>query len=228
MSDTTAAIPLISARGLSKSYGKGRARVDVLRGLGLDVYKGEFLAVMGPSGCGKSTLLHLLGLMTPPDAGTVAFDGAAAPSSAWGRTAIRRDRIGFIFQRFNLIGVLSARANVDISLRVRGRRDDGLAGELFERLGLSDVAGRKPGQLSIGEQQRVAVVRALAHRPDLLLADEPTGNLDSANATSLLDVFREINRQGQTIVMITHSSEAAQAARRVVTMKDGKLFDHKP
>jgi putative ABC transport system ATP-binding protein len=229
LSDTNVRIPLVSARGLSKSYGKARARVEVLRGLDLDVYKGEFLAVMGPSGCGKSTLLHLLGLMTTPDAGTVAFDGVVAPASPWGRTGIRRDRIGFLFQRFNLIGVLSAKANVAISLRVRGRRDDGLAAELFERLGLSDVVARKPGQLSIGEQQRVAVVRALAHRPDLLLADEPTGNLDSANATSLLDVFREINRlQKQTIVMITHSAEAAQAAGRVVTMRDGKLLDHNP
>ncbi|MCY2931904.1 MAG: ABC transporter ATP-binding protein [Planctomycetota bacterium] len=228
MSDTNAANPLVSARGLCKGYGKGRARVEVLRGLDLHVNKGEFLAVMGPSGCGKSTLLHVLGLMTAPDAGSVCFDGVAAPARAGGRTAIRRDRIGFVFQRFNLIGVLSARANVAISLRVRGRRDDGLAGELFERLGLSEVAARKPGQLSIGEQQRVAVVRALAHRPDLLLADEPTGNLDSANATGLLDVFREINRQGQTIVMITHSPEAAQAAGRIVCMRDGKLFDHNP
>lgn len=226
MSDMNAAIPLVSARGLCKSYGKGRARVEVLRGLDLDVHKGEFLAVMGPSGCGKSTLLHVLGLMTAPDAGGLAFDGVPAPAGARGRTAIRRDRIGFVFQRFNLIGVLSAAGNVTISLRVRGRRDDGLTGELFERLGLSDLAGRKPGQLSIGEQQRVAVVRALAHRPDLLLADEPTGNLDSANATGLLDVFREINRQGQTIVMITHSPEAAQAAGRIVCMRDGKLFDH--
>ena len=229
MSDTTARIPLVSARGLCKSYGKGRARVEVLRGLDLEVYPGEFLAVMGPSGCGKSTLLHVLGLMTAPDAGTVAFDGVSAPRSPGGRTAVRRDRIGFVFQRFNLIGVLSAAGNVAISLRVRGRRDDGLAGELFDRLGLRDVVARKPGQLSIGEQQRVAVVRALAHRPDLLLADEPTGNLDSANATSLLDVFGEINRlRGQTIVMITHSAEAAQAAGRVVYMRDGKLFDHTP
>jgi putative ABC transport system ATP-binding protein len=184
---------------------------------------------MGPSGCGKSTLLHVLGLMTPPEAGVVMFDSRPVSLDAAGRTAIRRDRIGFVFQRFNLIGVLSAADNVAISLKVRRRRDDGRAAELFETLGLRDVVHRRPGQLSIGEQQRVAVVRALAHRPDLLLADEPAGNLDSANATHLLEIFRQVNRQDrQTIVMITHSAEAARAADRIVYMKDGQLLDDKP
>jgi len=220
---------LLTARGLVKSYGSGRARVQVLRGLDLDVRRGEFLAVMGPSGCGKSTLLHVLGLMTPPEAGVVMFDSRPVSLDAAGRTAIRRDRIGFVFQRFNLIGVLSAADNVAISLKVRRRRDDGRAAELFETLGLRDVVHRRPGQLSIGEQQRVAVVRALAHRPDLLLADEPAGNLDSANATHLLEIFRQVNRQDrQTIVMITHSAEAARAADRIVYMKDGQLLDDKP
>jgi putative ABC transport system ATP-binding protein len=139
---------------------------------------------------------------------------------------LRRTQIGFVFQRFNLLGVLSAADNVAISLRVRRLTADGRVAELFERLGIAHVARRKPGQMSIGEQQRVAVARALAHRPALLLADEPTGNLDSDNGRALLDVFRLMNRQeNQTVVMITHSEEAARCADRVVHMKDGRILD---
>ena len=213
------------ARGLHKSLGKGRARLHVLRGLDLTVRRGEFLAVMGPSGCGKSTLLGVLGLITPPDEGTVTINGLAITDGEAARTTLRR-RIGFIFQRFNLLGVLSAADNVAISLRVRGLKTDGAAAELFEALGVAHVARRKPAEMSVGEQQRVAVVRAMAHRPDLLLADEPTGNLDSENAAGLLELFRQINhRRRQTIVMITHSAEAAGYADRVVHMKDGKILD---
>ncbi len=218
---------ILVASGLHKSFGKGAARVHVLRGLNLAVRRSEFLAVMGPSGCGKSTLLHVLGFMTPPDEGEVVLDGRDAGASESARNAIRRTRIGFVFQRFNLLGVLSAADNVAISLRVRGvSPSDDRADELFEALGVANVARRKPGQMSIGEQQRVAVVRALAHRPALLLADEPTGNLDSASATALLELFRQINRRdGQTVVMITHSAEAAACADRVVHMKDGRILD---
>jgi ABC-type lipoprotein export system ATPase subunit len=181
---------------------------------------------MGPSGCGKSTLLHVLGLMTPPDAGTIRLDGSVVPAAAGARTVLRRKQIGFVFQRFNLLGVLSAADNVAISLRVRGLRADGRVRELFETLNLTEVVHRKPGQLSVGEQQRVAVVRALAHRPALLLADEPTGNLDSENGAALLDIFRRMNRkEHQTIVMITHAAEAAERADRIVRMKDGILLD---
>ena len=217
---------ILVATSLHKSFGKGRARVHVLRGLDLTVGRGEFLAVMGPSGCGKSTLLHVLGLMTPPEAGEIHIAGQPSPSRPSERTALRRSQIGFVFQRFNLLGVLTATDNVAISLRVRGLRTDGRVRELFEALGVSHVAGRKPSQMSMGEQQRVAVVRALAHRPALLLADEPTGNLDSENSSALLDIFREMNsRQGQTIVMITHSAQAADRADRIVHMKDGILRD---
>ncbi|MGB2824440.1 MAG: ABC transporter ATP-binding protein [Phycisphaerae bacterium] len=217
---------ILTATDLHKSFGRGRARVHVLRGLLLAVRRGEFLAVMGPSGCGKSTLLHLLGLMTAPDSGLIALNGRGVGTSPSALNALRRKHVGFVFQRFNLLGELSAADNVAISLRVRGLRGDGHAAELFGTLGVSHVAGRKPSQMSIGEQQRVAVVRALAHRPALLLADEPTGNLDSASSEALLDHFRRINRQdGQTIVMITHSAEAAGYADRVVHMKDGKIVD---
>jgi putative ABC transport system ATP-binding protein len=217
---------ILTATNLHRSFGRGRARVHVLHGLALAVRRGEFLAVMGPSGCGKSTLLHLLGLMDRPDAGEIALDGRIVPDAEAARNALRRTQIGFVFQRFNLLGELSAADNVRISLRVRGLRDNGRTEALFEALGVAHVARRKPGQLSIGEQQRVAVARALAHRPMLLLADEPTGSLDSARSESLLGHLRRINRQeAQTIVMITHSAEGAAHADRVVHMKDGRIVD---
>ena len=219
---------ILAARGLHKAFGAGPARVDVLRGLDLTLRRGEFLAVMGPSGCGKSTLLHVLGLMTPADAGTVRIDGrdaSALPEAA--RAAIRRRKLGFIFQRFNLLGVLSGRDNILLSLRIRGLRADGDVDDLLEAMGVAGVARRKPGHLSIGEQQRIAVARALAHRPEILLADEPTGSLDSANSAALLDLIADANRRrGQTVVMITHSADAAAAAGRVVHMKDGRLLDN--
>jgi putative ABC transport system ATP-binding protein len=165
-----------------------------------------------------------MGLMDSPDAGRIVFQGRDVNGSASQRTMLRRRSIGFVFQRFNLLGELSAADNVRISLRVRMVSDDGRAGELFEKLGIAHVLRRKPGQMSIGEQQRVTVVRALAHRPALLLADEPTGNLDSANSRILLEHLRQINRQdAQTIVMITHSAEAAGFADRVIFMKDGQI-----
>jgi putative ABC transport system ATP-binding protein len=222
---------ILTATGLHKSFGQGPARVHVLRGLDLTVRRGEFLAVMGPSGCGKSTLLHVLGMMTPTDTdpggrpmGSIILDGEQTPNVEAVRSGIRRAKIGFVFQRFNLLTVLTAADNVAISLRVRGLRADGRVKELFEAMGVWHVAGRKPGQMSIGEQQRVAVVRALAHRPAMLLADEPTGNLDSDSAAALLELFRRMNRQeGQTTIMITHSADAATYADRVVRMKDGKI-----
>ena len=216
---------ILSAVGLDKSFGKGAARVHVLRGLSLAVRRGEFLAVMGPSGCGKSTLLHVLGLMTPADAGAMSVEGRKVTNSGRQRNILRRKVFGFVFQRFNLLGALSAGDNVDISLRVRGMKPEGYTRELFETMGVAGVASRKPSKMSIGEQQRVAVVRALAHRPAVVLADEPTGNLDSANSQALLGLFRQINRENrQTIVMITHSHEAAAAADRVVLMKDGRII----
>jgi putative ABC transport system ATP-binding protein len=215
---------ILVAEGVEKSYGRGAARVEVLRGLDLAVGRGEFVSVMGPSGCGKSTLLHVLGLITPPDGGCVAIDGERVGATDAARTALRRRRIGFVFQRFNLLEVLSAADNVRVSLRVRGVSADGRVAALFERMGVSHVMARKPAQMSVGEQQRVAVVRALAHAPAILLADEPTGNLDSQNSADLLELFRELNRhEGQTVVMITHSPHAAAYAHRTVHMKDGKL-----
>ena len=225
---------ILEGRALEKSFGQGPAKVKVLHGLDLAARAGEFLAVMGPSGCGKSTLLHVLGLMTPTDPdpatgnrlGTVHICGRAVGSGRGERTTLRREKIGFVFQRFNLLGQLTAADNVAISLRIRGLKGDGRADELFETMGVSHVRRRKPGQMSIGEQQRVAAVRALAHGPAILFADEPTGNLDSQSSAALLELFQKLNRrEGQTIVMITHSDQAAGYADRIVHMKDGRLTD---
>ncbi len=220
---------ILVGAGLRKSFGRGDRRVEVLHGLDLQVRRGEFVAVMGPSGCGKSTLLHLLGLMTPPDAGQIQILGQDVPPRGSMRTQLRRRAIGFVFQRFNLLGVLSARDNIHLSLRVRGLANAAThkhVETLFETMNISHVAARKPGEMSIGEQQRVAVVRALAHQPALLLADEPTGNLDSENGGALLELFQAVHeRDGQTIVMITHSAEAARYADRTLHMRDGRLTD---
>lgn len=216
---------ILVASDLHKSYGRGPARNYVLRGLDLTVRRGEFLAVMGPSGCGKSTLLHVLGLITPPDSGRIVLNGGEVPSAERGRNLLRRRHIGLVFQRFNLIGVLSAADNVAIWLRVRGLSPNGRILPLLEELGIAHLSDRKPSEMSVGEQQRVAVARAIAHEPDLLLADEPTGSLDSANAAALLELLRDLNRRrGQTTVMITHSPEAAACADRVAHMKDGRLL----
>jgi len=218
---------ILTAEALHKSYGHGRGRVEVLHGLDLAVRQGEFLAIMGPSGCGKSTLLHVLGLITSQDSGRVTIGSREAPRSNRIRTELRRKTIGLVFQRFNLISVLSAEDNVNMSLRVRGIRPDGRTGELLESLGVSHVARRKPGEMSIGEQQRVAVARALAHRPKVLLADEPTGSLDSTSGHALMEILQQANRDdNQTIVMITHSAELASFADRTVYMQDGILVDH--
>jgi putative ABC transport system ATP-binding protein len=219
--------PILEARGLQKSFGRGSGRVHVLRGLDLKVRRGEFLAVMGPSGCGKSTLLHLLGLMATPDAGEVIVDGRSANGlGERARARIRRERIGFVFQRFNLLGVLSGFDNIMLSLRIRGRADARRAGELLEYMGVADAAGRKPAEMSVGQQQRVAVARAVAARPDLVLADEPTGSLDSQNRAAMLELLGRVNREsGQTIVMITHSAGVAAAAERIAYMQDGRILD---
>ena len=218
---------ILVATGLHKSFGKGAGRVHVLRGLDLTVQRGEFLAVMGPSGCGKSTLLHVLGLMTAADEGEISLNGRRVPLSESVRNSLRRTQIGFVFQRFNLLGVLSAAENVAMSLRVRGVRDEpGRVAGLLGAMGVGHVARRKPAQMSVGEQQRVAVVRSLAHRPALLLADEPTGSLDSDNSDALLALLQTANcGENQTIVMITHSVKVAAYAGRVVQMSDGKIRD---
>ena len=218
--------PIVQVRGLCKDYRDGDATAHVLRGIDLTIERGEFVAIMGPSGCGKTTLLNTLGLMTPAtSAERLVIDGVNyLPLSDPQRTQVRRERIGFVFQRFNLLGTLSARRNIELALRLRGMSLDGAVDDVIGQVSLAEVAHRKPAHLSIGEQQRAAIARAMVCRPKLLLADEPTGNLDSGNAAAVVDLFRRFHaRWGMTVVMITHSRECAASADRVLQMKDGRL-----
>ncbi len=214
--------------GIHKSYRTGSVETPVLHGLDLTLRRGEFVLVMGPSGCGKSTLLHILGLMmAPTQADALTIDGVDVLGlSDAGRTRLRRGNIGFVFQRFNLLPVISAADNIRLAMRLGGVRPDGRAEALLERFGLAAKADRKPGALSMGEQQRVAIARAVARNPAILLADEPTGNLDSENAQQVVNLLGELNRRdGQTVVMITHNEHCATSADRVIHMKDGRFLD---
>jgi len=219
---------MIDVRGVRHAYRQGGVIEPVLHGIDLQVRRGEFVVIMGPSGCGKTTLLNILGLMMPPtQAERVRIGGVETLGlSDAARTRLRRDLLGFVFQRFNLLPTITARDNVALPLRIRGQEVDGQVADLLTRIGLADVAGKKPGQLSVGQQQRFALARALIARPALLLADEPTGNLDSANARAVLDLLNDFHRVwGQTIVMITHNHSLAVAADRVLHMADGRLHE---
>jgi len=220
--------PILRAEGICKDYRDGDRVCRVLRDVQLAVERGEFVAVMGPSGCGKTTLLNVLGLMFPPtEAGCLRLDGTDCLTLAdRQRNALRREKIGFVFQRFNLLGAISAAGNIRLAMRLKGVETDGQVDELLDRVELGGLGHRKPGRLSVGEQQRVAIARAVACRPAVLLADEPTGNLDSANARNILDLFRRIHDEdGLTVVMITHNPQCAAAADRVMHMADGRLVD---
>jgi putative ABC transport system ATP-binding protein len=218
---------LLRTRDLRMVYHVGHVVVEALRGVDIDVGRGEFVAIMGPSGCGKSTLLHLLGGLARPTAGEVVVDGiliSVAKDNE--RTRVRREKIGFVFQRFNLLPTLSVRGNLEIACQIQGRQVPSRARvrELLEMVGLPHKEGMKPLDLSAGEQQRIAIARALVNHPAILLADEPTGNLDSVNSRLILELFRDLNRRhAQTIVMITHNPEAAAFAHRTIEMKDGHV-----
>ncbi len=217
---------IVQARDLCKDYRDGDAIAHVLRSVDLTIKRGEFVAIMGPSGCGKTTLLNALGLMTPvTSAERLVVDGRdCLRLSDSERTKVRRERIGFVFQRFNLLSTLSARRNVELALQLRNVPLDGQVDDVIGQVGLAEVAHRKPAHLSIGEQQRAAIARAVACRPKLLLADEPTGNLDSENAAAVIDLFKHFHEAWDvTVVMITHSPECAASADRVLVMKDGRL-----
>jgi putative ABC transport system ATP-binding protein len=219
---------MIDVRDLHHAYTHGGVVEPVLHGIGLHVQRGEFVVVMGPSGCGKTTLLNIIGLMlTPTRAETVRVAGCETLGLDEAlRTRLRRDALGFVFQRFNLLRTISVRRNVALPLGLRGMAADGPVDDLLARVGLAGMAHKKPGQLSVGQQQRVAIARAVVGRPALLLADEPTGNLDSANAAAVLDLLSEVHRaDGQTIVMITHNEQLAVQADRVLHMRDGRILD---
>jgi putative ABC transport system ATP-binding protein len=219
--------PILTAKSLSKTYRSNGASVNALNGVDLALKAGEFVAVMGPSGCGKSTLLHLLGGLDRPTSGEIYLKGERVDGLSEARWAtLRRKSVGFVFQFFNLIGNLTVADNVELPALLAGtsygeaRR---LRGALLKDLDLSDKAGSVPSQLSGGQQQRVALARALINQPTILLADEPTGNLDSQNTAGVLSLLRKANAQGQTILIVTHDPRVASVADRVVMMRDGKI-----
>ncbi len=222
----TASRLMIRVRGLQKIYHVGDVEVPALRGVDLDVSRGEFLAVIGPSGSGKSTLFHILGGLAPPTAGEIFIDEVDLRGLTENqRTELRQKKIGFVFQKYNLLPTLTARDNIEIAqtLSKTYSPPPGFA-EILQLLGISHRLDHKPRALSGGEQQRVAIARALVNQPAILLADEPTGNLDTANSNAVLEILRDLNeRTGQTILMITHNPEAAAFADRTVSMRDGRI-----
>ena len=221
--------PVLEIIDLKMVYHVGKVDVHALRGISLSVGAGEYLAIMGPSGCGKSTLLHVVGGMLQPTSGQVMIDGEDLTTMRDSdRTDLRRRKIGFVFQRFNLFPTLSADGNLKLAERIYSNGNNGgdpkRRLEVLKLLGLEEKINHKPLELSGGEQQRVAIARAIINRPAILLADEPTGNLDSENSQIVLEMLRDLNKEfGQTIIMITHNPEAAAKADRVIEMRDGHL-----
>jgi putative ABC transport system ATP-binding protein len=220
---------LIRLEGLTKVFYTDEVETHALSGIHLTIRKGEFVAIAGPSGCGKSTLLSILGLLDSPTQGTYTLAGNSVQSLKFGeRARIRNREIGFIFQSFNLIGDLTVFENVELPLTYRGmkagERKQGVA-EALERVGMAHRGKHLPSQLSGGQQQRVAVARALVGRPLILLADEPTGNLDSRNGEAVMDLLRELHRGGATVCMVTHDPRFARFADRTVHLFDGRVVE---
>ena len=218
---------MIETRDLRKTYLVGKVQVPALRGVDLTVPRGEFLSIIGPSGSGKSTLFHIIGGLTPPTAGEVRVGGEdLAKMSDADRTRLRKQTVAFVFQKFNLLPNLTARDNIGVARYISGRdaQPDPEFNEVLRLLGIAGRLDHKPNALSGGEQQRVAIARAVVNKPAILLADEPTGNLDTENSKTVLAVLRDLNeRLGQTILMITHNPEAAAYGHRTVSMRDGKI-----
>jgi putative ABC transport system ATP-binding protein len=220
--------PILKSSDLWKIYRIGKVEVAALRGVQIEVFPGDFVSIMGPSGCGKSTLLHVLGGLARATRGKILLDGndlSAMNDSA--RTQLRRHKVGFVFQRFNLLPTLDARGNIALAQHIHGDGFDPHRFEVVTRmLGINGRLHHRPSELSGGEQQRVALARAIINEPKIVLADEPTGNLDTKNSENVLGLLRQLNRDlGQTIVMITHNPEAAAYGNRVLHMRDGIVVD---
>jgi putative ABC transport system ATP-binding protein len=224
--------PIIEISGLRKIYRVGRVDVEALRGVDLDVGRGEFVSIVGPSGSGKSTLFHIVGGLTPATSGVVRISGqeVGAMSDAE-RTRLRKTTVSFVFQKFNLLPNLTAGDNIALARFLAGKNhaEDPQFQDALKLLGIADRLRHKPSELSGGEQQRVAIARAVVNHPAILLADEPTGNLDSVNSRAVLELLRDLNeRLGQTILMITHNPEAAAYGHRLVHMHDGRIVATPP
>jgi putative ABC transport system ATP-binding protein len=224
--------PIIRASHLGKTYKTGKVLVPALKDATFSVEPGEFVSIVGPSGSGKSTLFYILGGLTRATTGSIFIDGVDfAALNDRQRTEMRKSKIGFIFQKFNLLPTLSARGNIEIAYEISGRNkvdkqpvDHKYLNDLAERLGIGGRLDHRPSELSGGEQQRVAIARALVTKPAIVLADEPTGNLDTVNSVAVLDMLRQSNQEfQQTILMITHNPEAAQVGDRILTMRDGQI-----
>ena len=222
---------MLSMRDLSRVYRTDTIETTALDGVNLDIADGEFVAIMGPSGCGKSTLLNVIGMLDSPSSGSYVFDGVEVAGLPEAKLAdVRKKNLGFIFQSFNLVDELSVRENVELALLYhdvpsaeRRRRAD----EVMDKVGIGHRAKHRPSQLSGGQQQRVAVARALVGQPKLILADEPTGNLDTSHGDEVMKMLQQLNREGSTIVMVTHSPAHADYAGRVVSMLDGKVLQER-
>ena len=226
---TVGSDPIVSVREVRRDYALGAERVHALQGVSLDVKRGDYVAIVGPSGCGKSTLLNLIGVIDQPTSGTVAIAGKRVDAmSDREATSFRLQNIGFVFQRFYLMPILSALENVALPMaEARVPRDErnARAAELLAYVGLSSRERHRPSELSGGEQQRVAIARALANHPALLLADEPTGELDARTGKEIIALFQRLNSDGTTIVVVTHDEDLANAARHNVHMRDGRIVD---
>jgi len=221
---------MIEVRGLTKVYRMGGIEVPALRGVDMDARRGEILAILGPSGSGKSTLFHIIGGLTPPSEGIVTVAGQdLAKMTDRERTDLRKRTVGFVFQKFNLLPTLTARENIEVARHIAGlgKETDQVFEDIVKILGIHHRLDHKPYALSGGEQQRVAIARAIVNHPPLLLADEPTGNLDTENSKAVLDTIKKLNEQlGQTILMITHNPEAAAyCAHRTLHMRDGHIVE---
>lgn len=218
--------PIISAAGLTRTYLRGREEVRALDNVAFEVQPGEFVAVVGPSGAGKSTLLNLVGCMDAPTSGSLKLMGRSMEDiDETERTRFRRDQLGFVFQHFGLIPTLTVSENIALPSLFAGRSPGARVEELLSRMGLKHRRSHRPRELSGGEMQRVAIARALINKPLLLLADEPTGNLDTANGRAIIDLFEQLNREGLTILVVTHNPALAQSAHRRLELVDGQLVE---